>query len=193
MTLRKHIPRSNAKELGKIRVRKQNRNPNTSHRRKVVAIDTETNNGDIFLICVSDGKRLEYPNITFENAVKFLLRYEGCWVFLYNLQYDADCILKLLPKEVLKQYRVKKELKFEHNGYKIHYIDRKKLTISRGKHCVSCYDIMQYYDNMKLEKAYTKYIKKPLKPEYLEMKEKREDFSLLDLRQASSFYVWEGG
>ncbi|MGH9922812.1 MAG: DNA polymerase, partial [Nitrososphaerales archaeon] len=121
MTLRKHIPRSYAKELGKIRVRKQNRNPNTSPRWKAVAIDAEADNGDIFLICVSDGKRLEYPHITFENVVKFLLRYEGYWVFLYNLQYDADCILKLLPKEILKQYRVKKELKFEYKGYKIHY------------------------------------------------------------------------
>lgn len=178
MTLQKHIPRSNFKELGKIRVRKQNRNPNTSHRRKTVGVDTETENGDIFLISDSDGNKLEYPNITFENVARFLLRYEGLWVFFYNLAYDAECILKLLPEEILKQYRFKKELKFEYNGYEVHYIDRKRLTIRRGNHSVACYDIMQYYDNMKLEDAYSKYIGKSLSHEYLAMKEERKKFTL---------------
>src|SRR2546425_6730615 len=131
------IPTSNAKTLDGIRVRKQNRDPNClEEKRPVVAMDTETDEGDIFLLAVSDGNHTD--SISFEKIAKFLLRYEGYWIFFYNLGYDAGCILKLLPKEILKSYKWKKELEFEYAGYKIHYIDRKKLTISKKKHSISC-------------------------------------------------------
>jgi len=54
----------------------------------------------------------------------------------------------------------KKELKFRYGKYFIHYIDRKKLTIRKGNHSISCYDIAQYYDNKPLALAYVKSIKK---------------------------------
>lgn len=173
------IPTSNAKTLDGIRVRKQNRNHNNIDKpREIVAVDTETEKGNIFLISDHDGNYLDYPNITFENVVKFLLRYEGKWIFFYNLGYDAECILKLLPDEILKSYKWKKELKFEYEGYKVHYIDRKKLTISKGHHSVNCYDIAQYYENKPLLDAYSENVKKSLDPDYLAMKEKRKSFSL---------------
>lgn len=170
------IPTSNAKTLDGIRVRKQNRAKNNLEKQKeVVAVDTETENGDIFLIADSEGNFLD--DITFENIVKFLFRHEGKWIFFYNLGYDAECILKLLPEKILRSYMWKKELKFQYRGYKIHYIDRKKLTISKGHHSVNCYDIMQYYENKKLEKAYTDSIKKPLDQKYLETKNQRSEFT----------------
>ncbi|MDE2588533.1 MAG: DNA polymerase, partial [Patescibacteria group bacterium] len=157
-------------------MRKQNRDPNCLDRKRpVVAMDTETDEGDIFLLAVSDGKHLD--DISFEKIAQFLLRYEGYWIFFYNLQYDAECILKLLPKEILKSYRWKKVLEFEYKGFKIHYISRKKLTISKGHHTVSCYDIAQYYEGKTLADAYKDSIKKPLDPQYLFMKEKRAIFS----------------
>lgn len=173
------IPISNAKTLDGIRVRKQNRNHNSIDKpREIVAVDTETEKGNIFLISDHDGNYLDYPNITFENVVKFLLHYEGKWIFFYNLGYDAECILKLLPEKILGSYKWKKELKFEYKGYKICYFDRKKLTISKGHHSVNCYDIAQYYENKPLLDAYSENVKKPLDPQCLKMKEKRGIFSL---------------
>lgn len=171
------FPTSNAKSLDGIRVRKQHRNPNNlPSAPDIVALDTETVVGNIFLIADSDGKYLDYPNITFENVAKFLIGYEGKMVFFYNLGYDAECILKLLPENILRSYKWKKDLEFEYSGYKIHYMDRKKLTISKGNHSVNCYDIAQYCETKSLPDAYLEYIKKPLDSKYLEMK-KKEKFS----------------
>jgi len=169
------IPKSNAKTLYGIRVRKQNRNLNSTHLREFVAVDTETENGDIFLIADSDGNYLD-KMITFERVAEFLFRHEGKWIFFYNLGYDADCILKLLPDEILKQYKWKKELRFQYKKYKIHYIDKRKLTISKGKHSVSCYDIAQYYDKQNLVTA-SQSIKLFLDQGYLEIKKKRSIFT----------------
>ena len=97
-------------------------------------------------------------------------------IFFYNLSYDAEVILKLLPENILKQYKWRKELRFQYKKYKIHYIDRKKLTISKGKHSVSCYDIAQYYDKQPLNVA-SESIGISLDQEYLELKKKRAEFS----------------
>lgn len=170
------IPISNAKTLDGIRVRKQNRNLNvTKNPRSIVGIDTETEHGDIFLIADSDGNYLD-GEITFEKIAEFLFKHESKWIFFYNLSYDAECILKLLPEEILKQYKWKKELQFEYDKYRIHYIDRKKLTISKGHHSISCYDIAQYYDKKSLDNA-SQSIGIILDQEYLKIKKNRKIFS----------------
>ncbi|WP_246282001.1 DNA polymerase [Nitrosopumilus ureiphilus] len=170
------IPTSNAKTLDGIRMRKQNRNLNSSKDpRYVVGIDTETENGDIFLIADSDGNYLD-GKITFDGIAEFLFRHEYEWIFFYNLSYDAECILKLLPEEILIQYKWKKELRFQYKKYKIHYIDRKKLTISKGNHSISCYDIAQYYDNKSLDVA-SESVGLSLDQEYLDLKKNRKIFS----------------
>src|SRR6185437_10602134 len=107
------IPKSNAKDLTFIKVQIQNRNPNVVDRRTVVGLDTETDNGNIFLLADSDGNRLEYPKITFLHIAQFLFKHEGKWLFFYNLSYDAECILKLLPSEVFEPYRKKKRMRFQ--------------------------------------------------------------------------------
>src|SRR3989338_4725321 len=114
-------PKSNAKTLDGIRTRKQNRNLNSVERKQVIAVDTETENGDIFLIADSDGNYLD--KITLDNILKYLLSMEGRWVFFYNLSYDAECILKLLPKGILMQYKYRHVLKFKYRNYKIHYFN----------------------------------------------------------------------
>ena len=71
------IPTSNAKTLDGIRMRKQNRNLNSSKDpRYVVGMDTETHDGDIFLIADSDGNYLD-SKITFEGIAEFLFQHEG--------------------------------------------------------------------------------------------------------------------
>ena len=178
MTLQVHTPKSNAKDLTFIKTRKQNRNPNISQRRKILGADTETDTGNIFLLMLSNGEKLEHPNISFENIANLLLKHEGAWIFFYNLQYDAECILKLLPKDILATYKTRKLLDFQHNEFHIRYIPKKQLKISKGNHSISCYDIAQYYDNKKLPDAYSEHIRKPLDQEYLDTKDSRKKFSL---------------
>ena len=150
------FPRSNAKTLDNIRPRKQNRNPNIADRRLVIGFDTETDtDGNIFLVCDSNGDFIDYPDITFDNLSKFILKYEGKWVFCYNLGYDATCILKLLPKEILDSYKLDRKLKFSYKEYEIHYIPNKQLTIRKGNHSVNFYDIAQYFDRKPLAEAYS--------------------------------------
>jgi len=140
---------------------------------------TETDtDGNIFLVCDSNGDFIDYPDISFDNLARFFQKYEGKWVFCYNLGYDATCILKLLPKEILDSYKLDRKLKFNYKEYEIHYIPNKQLTIRKGNHSVNFYDIAQYFDRRPLAEAYSKSIGKTLDPEYLQMKEKREDFSL---------------
>lgn len=170
------IPISNYKTLNGIRVRKQNRSFNRiTIPREIIGIDVETDNGTIFLIADSQGNYLD-QNISFEAIAKFLFRHDGKWIFFYNLGYDAGCILKLLPKEILQTYKQTKELRFEYGGFRIHYIERRKLTISKNHHSINCYDIAQYYDTAKLVDAYSKNIDEP-DSQYLQMKQKRDFFS----------------
>jgi hypothetical protein len=178
MTLQIHIPISNAKDLTFVKTRRQNRNPNVSKRRKILGADTETDKGDIFLFMLSNGKKIEHPHIRFENIAEMLLKHEGYWIFFYNLSYDAECILKLLPREILKTYKTTKMLDFTFGEYDIRYIPKKQLTIRKGKHSISCYDIAQYYDGKSLDNAYAEHIKKPLDQRYLDTKSNRKKFSL---------------
>jgi len=60
-------PRSNAKDdLVNIIPSKQNRNTNAGELRNIVAVDTETQDGYIFLIADSEGNWFDGKNITFE-------------------------------------------------------------------------------------------------------------------------------
>lgn len=178
MTSSSPFPRSNGKELIEIKVKKQNRDTNAVNTLKIVGADTETENGNIFLIALSNGAKLQHPEISFESVARFLLRYEGYAIFFHNLQYDAECILKLLPEECLRQYKPPMELRFECNGFIVRYIPKKRLTVSKGKHSVSCYDIAQFYDNKALVTAFNDHIGKPLPQEYLDMKDKRKIFTV---------------
>lgn len=173
------FPASKTKVLDNIRVIPQNRNPNNSKLCKVVVIDTETENGDIFLLEDDSGRFLDYPNITFESVARFLFRYEGMWVFCWNLGYDAICIMKLLPKHILNSYnRNTKKLKFKHTGFEINYIPNKQLTLRKGKHSVSLYDIAQYYDRKTLVKSFEENFNEKLSKEYLKTKDSRDIFTL---------------
>ena len=59
MTKQIHLPLSNAKDLTFIKIQRQNRNVNDSEQRIVIGVDTETHDGNIFLLADSDGNRLD--------------------------------------------------------------------------------------------------------------------------------------
>ena len=172
------VPVSKYKDLTYLRTKKQYRTATPAKKRPIIGMDTETDQGNIFLLADSQGNRLEHPNISFEEIAQFLLRNERAWIFFYNMSYDAECILKLLPKKVFDPYRQSKEMKFTYHDYVIFYIPGKRLTIRKGRHTVSCYDIAQYFDNKPLKIAYEENIGKSLNEDYLQTKEKRSSFSL---------------
>jgi len=137
-------------------------------------LDTETYEGNVFLIADSDGKYLD--EITPNSVIKFLFhkKYQNTWNFFYNLSYDAEVILKLLGTE-LNRYKRTRNLSFEFGNYTLDYIPNRKLAIRKGHHSTVFFDIAQFY-HASLVDAYQNNIK-PLPEAYLEMKNKRSEFS----------------
>jgi len=152
----------------------QDRRLAKSNLRSIFGLDTETENGNIFLIADSQGRYLE--DITPESCLKFLFskRYQGTWNFFFNLSYDAEVILKLLGN-TLNLYKKTRNLDFEFNDYKIQYIPGKKLAIRKGHHSAVFFDIAQFY-HASLVNAYQNNIGK-LDDQYLDVKNKRKYFS----------------
>jgi len=172
----KSIPVTDYKDVSRLYTKsRQRRDPAQSKLKPIHALDTETFQGNIFLIADSDGKYLD--KISIRSAIDFLFskKYQDSWNFFYNLGYDAIVFLKLLGSE-LKIYKNTQRLVFNYNKYKITYIPEKCLRISKGHHSVSFYDIAQFYNKSSLSNAYEKNIDK-LDSKYLEMKNKRNEFS----------------
>ena len=85
------IPVTDVKDLSRLNTgRIQVRRLAKSEKREICALDTETYNGNIFLIADSDGHYLD-KDITAESMIDFLFakKYQGSWNFFYNLGYDA--------------------------------------------------------------------------------------------------------
>jgi hypothetical protein len=142
--------------------------------RQIYALDTETLDGDIFLLADSEGNFLD--QITPESVISWLFskRYQGSWNFFYHLGFDASVILKLLG-ERLKSYLKTRTLSFSYLDYNIQYIPGKKLAIKKGHHSAVFFDIAQFY-HMKLADAYQSNIGK-LPEKYLAIKQKRSHFT----------------
>ncbi|MBS3925138.1 MAG: DNA polymerase [Nitrosarchaeum sp.] len=169
------IPVTDYKNLAKLRTKRpQNRDSAQSKIRKINALDTETYNGDIFLIADSDGLYLD--DITSDNVIHFLFskKYQNAWNFFYNLQYDAEVILKLLGNELFR-YKQTGKLEFLYKQFKIEYIPSKLLRIKKGHHSVLFFDIAQFYTKSLVD-AYEQNIGE-LPKTYLEIKEKRSHFT----------------
>ena len=176
----KPIPITQVKNLGRLFVKiPQNRDKAKSNLRPIHALDTETWQGDIFLIADSDGNFVETfkEEITIDIILKFLTRkkLETSWNFFYNLSYDASVILKLLRK-ILNNYKKNRKLRFKYKGYSITYYPKKVLKIQKNHHSWNFFDIAQYCNYKKLHQAYLDNIGN-LPENYLKYKSKRAQFS----------------
>jgi hypothetical protein len=174
-------PVSKAYDLDALQQVKQYRRVGASDLRPIVAIDTETDKGDIFLLADSDGNYLDNQDISLDNVISFLFRHQYKWIFCWNLSYDGDVISKLLGQHLYK-YLQTGRLSFDIKDaqgrpYNIRYIENKALTIKKEHHSVTVYDIAQFYDRMRLDEAYTKIIKLPLPADYVAMKSERDHFT----------------
>ena len=108
----------------------QNRDNARSDLRPIHALDTETWQGDIFLLADSDGDFIDtyMQGITIDSVIEFLTRskYENSWNFFWNLNYDASVILKLLGKDILSTYRKKRAFRFEYKKYHFYFLQLNK-------------------------------------------------------------------
>jgi len=169
------IPVTDYYNLAQLRTKRpQNRNKARSKVREINALDTETYQGNIFLIADSDGRYLD--DITPDKVIEFLFskKYQNTWNFFYNLAYDAEVILKLLDQELFR-YNLTRKLKFQYKDFKLEYIPGKLLRIKKGHHSVLFFDIAQFYQSS-LVSAYQNNLGE-LPQEYLELKNKRAEFS----------------
>jgi len=167
--------------LKSLRKKKQFRRKAVSDRRKIYALDTETTQqGELLVLADNEGNYIDLEKSKINHVLKFLFskRYEGSWCFFYNLHFDARIILKMILRELSEKdlNRFYYTFRCKIQGYSIHYIEEKKLSIRKGKHSVTFFDIAQFYSKSLLE-AYKTNIKKPLPDHYQSMKESRSDFS----------------
>lgn len=170
------IPETDYKDLSKINTNiPQRRNPAVAGLRPVYGLDTETYRGNIFLLADSDGNYID-KEITIDAVIDFLFqkKYQNAVNIFYNIKFDAAVILKLLGNE-LYTYLLTRQLAFQHNGYRIKYFPNKCLTISKGHHSTSFYDIAQFYGSSLVD-AYEQNIG-PLPEWYKDLKTLRSEFS----------------
>ena len=125
---------------------------------RISALDTETPVGNIALLCTPSES---YNIATWEDFTsKFMVRKNLKTIyFTWNLRYDAQAILKLLPYDEL--IKVWKEKKIEYKGYRITYIPSKLLRISKiesKQGAVHLYDCSQYYGHASLNSMAEKYL-----------------------------------
>ena len=122
-----------------------------------LGFDTETLNGKLYLICLSDNigeytDRL-YIDIndtlteeeTIEKILKFLtkkelLKYQK---WFYNIDYDFRALLRWLPEHNLSE--LYQDGKTTYKTYIISYLLKKFFKISSNKMSFIFYDIMQFY------------------------------------------------
>lgn len=159
------LPITDVCTLKKINVYEhQDRNFKPFRYRRSIGWDTETINGNICVIANSDEKPLRDPTI--DSLFDFLLtkRYQYAINWFYCPKgYDMEVILKFLPREELDKCKDPNKDRqipvFRYGDYKLTYIPMKKLSITKGHHTTTFYDVRQYYGRS-LAYDYLRYIHK---------------------------------
>ena len=123
----------------------------------IKGFDTETDSeGKIMVIANEEGAKT--PINSFEDVASFL-RGNGnhsAIYFTFNLRYDMQAIIKLLPTDLWMDLYHTKEI--EYKDYNIFYIAKKFLSIKKGKKTVKLYDVAQYYGFKSLDWCAQKYL-----------------------------------
>ena len=109
----------------------------------VRGLDTETYQGYAYLICDSEGGYLWIQDI--DSALEYLTqrRFRQKHNFFYNLRFDYQAILKWLPESFLFELYSTKSTQYD--SYHIKYIPKKLLSITKGKHNSSFYDLAPFF------------------------------------------------
>lgn len=130
---------------------------------EVIGYDTETYNGKVTLISNSKKEYLIYDNL--EGLINFLTKNKtGCLNFFFNLEYDANAIIKCFPDDNIRQIGFFNKTNLVLNGikYQIFNLKRKAFIIEKTFNeeieKYYFYDIAQFYQIGSLEKTYEKVI-----------------------------------
>jgi hypothetical protein len=120
----------------------------------ITALDTETEKGSCILICDSNKKFLIPHHI--DELLNYLMYkpYQYSINFFYNVKYDTNAIIKLLPdnhKINLALYDETVYYDRNQKQYFISIIPDKLLKIRVGHHTVKFFDLAQFYNKKKLE------------------------------------------
>lgn len=137
--------------------------------KKVVALDTETNVGECFLISVYNEKIKIVKEINSEKEMieflKFLEKEKIRIIFCYNMNFDFIAILKkILSLQDLQKLYLKKRIK--KRKIVIEYLKDKVGRIGK----LVFYDLAQFYNNLSLDTI----SEKLLKEKKIEIKIKKE-------------------
>ena len=120
---------------------------------EVKAFDTETENGTCILICDNDN-RWFIPN-HIDELLKYLMYkpYQYSINFFYNVKYDTNAIIKMLPDDAIKNLALFDETVYYDRNQKQYFISiipDKLLKIRVGHHTVKFFDLAQFYNKKKL-------------------------------------------
>ena len=120
----------------------------------IIALDTETEKGVCILICDSNKKLLIPHHI--DEILNYLMYkpYQHSINFFYNVKYDTNAIIKLLPDEHKINLALYDETVYYDRNQKQYFISiipDKLLKIRVGHHTVKFFDLAQFYNKKKLE------------------------------------------
>ena len=158
---------------------------------KINGFDTETYKGDIYLLTYkfederskaiySNSLPQEYSKLSKEKIFDILTHYKcrnavNVW---YNLSFDVNVILKLLPKESLKELSIlnKTMIKINDTVYTIKYIPNKFFRIEdQNNNSYEHYDVSQFF-YASLNNAVNEWLNKSKDNDFIEDLIKYNDF-----------------
>lgn len=150
------------KNIDTKRAKKELRQPIWAGDKEIVSFDTETHEGDIFCVTTSSNEKTfvyeDNGNILSESKLFQLLTqkyFRNTLNVWFNIGFDAEVILKVLPNDVLRELQVTNQV--EYADKRITYLPNKYLRIETGidndikgkrfLNCVDYYDVAQLFQN----------------------------------------------
>ena len=125
--------------------REYHKNRGFKDRNIIKGFDTETCKGNIFVI--ADDVRVLHNNskpLSLDQILNFLTYRKNklSYNFFYNMRFDMQSILKLLPKQKIKRFYEFGECQYK--NYKISGVDNKFITIAKHKNAYKYWDISSF-------------------------------------------------
>lgn len=126
----------------------------------ITALDTETENGECIFISDSNKKTL-IPN-HIDELLKYLMYkpYQYSVNFFYNVKFDTNAIIKMLPDEDKINLAIHDETVYYDRNQKQYFISiipDKLLKIRVGHHTVKFFDLAQFYNKKPLSEIAKKF------------------------------------
>ena len=121
------------------------------------AFDTETVDGNIVVIAWSDGHFIEFPAL--DEIFETFMQSKYRRLFCYNLRFDSDSVLKMLPLENIAELMDDKETVYKH--WRLHILGGNSVVIRdidvQGSQ-TKLWDLAQMYKYLKLKVAAEEYL-----------------------------------